>query len=831
MKNIYNKNFLTIDASYNNKDTKYCYNEEITVIKNNSISKYGIKNNKIYNLNNKENLKQIKAKNNDVISLRKKMFPNNFNDYGNENESIQEKKYKIKLSKQVEFRGSDKESERLLDIRDKKDYDDSIRGKEIYTKEVIVSGNDNVEKTIYLNKINNFGNNIYPEKSQDKILNSIFTEIVKVKGNGKDDNVFEENEIEEQEREYNYRKNCKNSEIKPKAKEKKPINGKCKNLNANSIKGHNTFKKNEKIEKRQKSYYNLKNAKNGEKEENNDFLKKGTYENRIYNRRFDLYNQYLKEKNKENNKNNENEENMIPIKNKKYRRELNKNKITNEIIYRKKNKYIRKKNNNMNENDNESDNESEQNYSQNIYNQENRISSRNYNIKRIIKDIENERKQNKDLLNIKKEKPVNVKQNFNFEIKININEDKLREKKWYVIVEKEIITKDQYNTQRYSHTKEYSDMKRLYDNDDKDINVQIKKFEVRDYAYSNVDSEQKEEDNEKNFIKTRGKNLNVNKSEQIYRFKRMYNLDDNKENKIIYRNNRKPEKGLVKRTRYITYNRNYYEDYDKENGENRLIKRNSYDKNSYSSKRSENNIVKYNNKDNKNIIGQKNIYQIYEKKLMDSNDKNKIKIIVNRINYTRNINDINKTDNKKVRIRMKKDRDIERDKLRLELKRQYENERLEKERKERENTKREKRETEILEKERLQKERREKETKDREKSDRKERKEREKKERERMERLEKKRTEKEERIKKEKSEKERLEILEREIKEKLERELQEKLEKERQEIIMKNKKEKLERQIKEREKERIEQERLERERIENEKKEILERKRKEKKNY
>ena len=75
----------------------------------------------------------------------------------------------------------------------------------------------------------------------------------------------------------------------------------------------------------------------------------------------------------------------------------------------------------MNENDNESDNESEQNYSQNIYNQENRISSRNYNIKRIIKDIENERKQNKDLLNIKKEKPVNVKQNFNFEIKININ--------------------------------------------------------------------------------------------------------------------------------------------------------------------------------------------------------------------------------------------------------------------------------------------------------------------------------------------------------------------------------------------------------------------------
>ena len=50
------------------------------------------------------------------------MFPNNFNDYGNENESIQEKKYKIKLSKQVEFRGSDKESERLLDIRDKNDY-------------------------------------------------------------------------------------------------------------------------------------------------------------------------------------------------------------------------------------------------------------------------------------------------------------------------------------------------------------------------------------------------------------------------------------------------------------------------------------------------------------------------------------------------------------------------------------------------------------------------------------------------------------------------------------------------------------------------------------
>ncbi len=87
----------------------------------------------------------------------------------------------------------------------------------------------------------------------------------------------------------------------------------------------------------------MKNAKNGEKEENNDFLKKATYENRIYNRRFDLYNQYLKEKNKENNISNEGEENMIPIKNKKYRRELNKNKITNEIIYRKKNKYIRKK--------------------------------------------------------------------------------------------------------------------------------------------------------------------------------------------------------------------------------------------------------------------------------------------------------------------------------------------------------------------------------------------------------------------------------------------------------------------------------------------------------
>ena len=131
MKNIHeNGNNLTLDLSSNDKNTKYCYNGEITVIKNNSVSKFGIKNNKIYSLNKNEDIQQNKPQTKVITSLRKDDFNKYENDYYGKYGDIQENKYEIKMVKQY------------MDAKKNDRNYDKITRKEIYTKEIINEPNE-----------------------------------------------------------------------------------------------------------------------------------------------------------------------------------------------------------------------------------------------------------------------------------------------------------------------------------------------------------------------------------------------------------------------------------------------------------------------------------------------------------------------------------------------------------------------------------------------------------------------------------------------------------------------------------------------------------------
>ena len=415
-----NNKSLTIDFPNNGKNTKYYCDEEISVIK------------KVYNLNYNKNQKQIKPQNKVAItSIRKKIFQKDFDD--DRNEHPQKKKYKLQIDRKMSYKDNERTIERQIESEDRVDYDNALKGKEAYAKEAIVNEDENTEKKLYLKKVNEFGKNLYPEKTKGKILNSIFTEILKVKGsNDEQNNEIEEiEEIEKKEQEINYQKSYKTNKFKLKAKNEKPKyeNEKVsiKNSNLNRIKFHN-MSKNGEIYRNKKYFYKSEIQKNSDEDGDSEYQKKYSNGSRIYNRRLDLYNQYLKEKeekNKENIKKSENKEEDINIKSVKFRRELNKNKITNEIIYRKKIDHYKKKEENKNNiNEDYNDKEGEHNYSHNIYKQDNRIlySEQNSNKKKeMFENIENEKKKNIDLLNIKKEKPVNVKQNFNFDIKIDFN--------------------------------------------------------------------------------------------------------------------------------------------------------------------------------------------------------------------------------------------------------------------------------------------------------------------------------------------------------------------------------------------------------------------------
>ena len=64
--------FSTLNYPNDEKNKNYCYNGEITIVKNNSVSKFGIKNNKIINLN--KNQKQIKMQNKPITTIREKIL-------------------------------------------------------------------------------------------------------------------------------------------------------------------------------------------------------------------------------------------------------------------------------------------------------------------------------------------------------------------------------------------------------------------------------------------------------------------------------------------------------------------------------------------------------------------------------------------------------------------------------------------------------------------------------------------------------------------------------------------------------------------------------------
>ena len=849
-----NDNSFSLDNDINDRNKNYYLNEEIEIKKDN-ISHFG-NNNKIFDINDNLNKNQISNKNITIASLRKKFIPNEIIDDKN-NEQILENNYKLKKIKHCKNGNNN-----IINNNGNKDR----IVKYIEVEKKIINNSQN------LNKIKNFGKNKYSDQSKDKILNSIFTEIENVNGK-KDDE--EDLGIEDQEEEDYYQKNFKLNRIKKEIRQKKP---KYENIekdisikisNPNNENCYYTNKKYDITDKNSNTYYENKNYVDKEENGNRKLFFSG---GRNITERSQRYKKYYKENNLFNATNKEKEkiyneigDELTPIKSPKYYRELNKNKTTNEIIFRKKNNlnegFEKKEEKRSYRGGNvydttDNDFEKENNKINNINNKQNKIilfSSKYDKKKDTFKDIENERKENNDLLNIKKEKPINIKQNFNFEISIDINEDK-RKKKTKNEIEKEIISSNKkYNTKKYFYTDGNTEESKEDEKGNKGVNILIKKYENRDLTHSNENSEELEEEyraKEKyEKIKTEknneeiDKNLNTNKSVINYKIKKIYDIDENKDDKIFYSYKKKPEKRRIMRRKYLTYEKSS-EEYEDENRKNRLINQSPNDK-SYITLRKgksnieedkEENIEKYNNDKYESPKKQeKNIYDMYEKELMNSNKKSKLKLFVNRINYNgkiiENINYRQKEKNDK------EEREKERERLRLEIKKQYENERIEKEKRERERIEKERREKEKKERQKIEREKREKERKEREEKERREKEERERKEREifekeRLERLELERLEREEkeRKKKEKLEKERLNKIERDIKIRLERELQEKLDNERKEILEREKQERIERKKREKEKERLEQERQERVRIENEKKENerLERERKEK---
>ena len=77
LKNIYkNNNFYTINYPNNDKNKKYFYNGEITLVNNNSVNKYGIKNNKLINMNqNHSQKKYYNSKQNSDFRKKKNDAP------------------------------------------------------------------------------------------------------------------------------------------------------------------------------------------------------------------------------------------------------------------------------------------------------------------------------------------------------------------------------------------------------------------------------------------------------------------------------------------------------------------------------------------------------------------------------------------------------------------------------------------------------------------------------------------------------------------------------------------------------------------------------------
>ena len=769
----HDNSFTSLKFPNNEQRKILSYNGDYHLMKNNSVSKYDIKKQSLF------------SESNNYINPEKKYYITqhvqnenvDVDTYPNQLETNGQKTYELKMIKKITYNNNNEK-------------DGNYGGEkriEIFKEKVIESENEDSDEKKNMEKIKHVKN--IKKGNNDKILNSIFNEIVKVKGNSVKD---EDLEMPEEEMNNEYYVNSKTAITSRKEKvlnyerekdkevDESVRTSNTNNTNTNASYGLNSIRKSEKKEKEKRQIYKNRNIIQNGSEENPDeqnYFSGGKYSAKRYNK----YQRYIKDKNqienislkRQNDNNNkqyeiEDEEQIDDnIKNIKFKRDINKNQIKNKIIYRKNKRFYndeedsknhsknslvevnekRKIYKNSNDNDNNNDEENVKSinkkekiiiFSSKDKNKDNGVKVNNID-KKDIKEIK-EIKEVKDIL-VGQEKPINIKQNFDLEIKIDINENKAKKnKRRRIEVEAEQLKKDEdYEIKKYSYSNDNSEVEEeKASQKDKAVGVKVQKYEIKDFVYSDSGDENEQ----------RPKKNSKSKTERVNNKK--FN------NKNISIEKFKNEQQNVKTNKKVNPNDNK-------------------------------------NEEKKEKEDEKNIEKIYEKQIHDTDKNSKIKIIVNKITVEGEDDETVKDDEKdKERI----EREKEKQRLRLELKKQNEQERLEKERKEKERL-----EWERLEKIRKENERIEKEKKERERLEKERQKE--------LERLEK------ERIEKEKREKEEKERIEREIKEKVEREIKEKERIERERL----EKEEKERERIEKERERIEKERLEKERQEKEKKE------------
>ena len=407
------------------------YNKEMHLTKNNSVSKYDIKTEKVpIDINS-----QINHENQYYYSQKIQNNMQDMQDIENVNDKNGQKAYEYKMYKKIIYNNNNNDN-------DMGNYDGEKNIK-IIKKQVIHSGNE------YNDEINNVNSN-KNGKGKDKILNSIFDEIVKVKGdeilNEPDDEINNKYDMhsktfvtsrKEKALNYDKDKDIENDE-----------SYRSSNTNANTTFNRNSIRKSQKREKEKKHFNKNQNIIEDIEipVELNNYSGKCSPRNYKYKRVYKYIQTSENEKNDINQNNRSTVEDVEPLdngmQNIKSRRDINKNQINNKIIYRKTKRYYndeedsknsslevkeRKRYNNINNNNYDKDDDN--NYQK--INKEERIiilSSKDKN-----KDLNNQSLMNKDITNIKEikeikelllgqDKPINIKQNFDFEIKIDFNE-------------------------------------------------------------------------------------------------------------------------------------------------------------------------------------------------------------------------------------------------------------------------------------------------------------------------------------------------------------------------------------------------------------------------
>ena len=248
MRNIHKmkSSFNSSENIFGQQRKTFGYPGDFGLIKNNSISKFGMKKGKKINLNQN----QIKDHAKPITSIRKRMLPiDKFYEDNEEEEDDEIKKMKKEKSER------DKTE---LEIINKMVYGDIIKeGKyghekvDILSEEVKESENEDIEakKSIEIKK--NLEKNQKYEKNKDKILNNIFNEFGKSKYKQAKEDINDEKE-EEEERNEKYNLNKKNYKTQRKLNQEneKFKSTKESNIDRNNKYGDIYYKKNDKEKKK-----------------------------------------------------------------------------------------------------------------------------------------------------------------------------------------------------------------------------------------------------------------------------------------------------------------------------------------------------------------------------------------------------------------------------------------------------------------------------------------------------------------------------------------------------------------------------------------------------